>query len=567
MTASNLTRRELVEGTLLAAGATAAATMATSAVADEAAQAPAADEPLPNAEPIPPVDPPAAWDKEADVIIVGAGGGGLVAALRATEMGFTPILIEASGTLGGLTQQASLILCQGGSRFQVENGGPVFDDMMVDMVADQLNAATGYTTDDKLMRMLVKRAPEVVDYIESQGIELEFDVEFSGGATFSLIPKGAEEDGVVASIYSIMTNLFAEKLQQAGVEILTLTKAEALVQDAGTVVGVKASDSDGNELYLRGDKGVILTCGGFTGNHDMLKKWVPTAEHCAAAFSWPYDAGDGVRMAQGMGAEMVGYDSYCGGEGGVDGEGDYWFQNLYAGYTQMIRQPFPEFNMRGDLVRYWDPADSGFIANIYQARGEMAQPGFRTYIVMDANYESTVALTDQGACRRPMTPDKANIDRVQGPHDWREGVVDGLEMGLIKKADTLAELAEQLGIDPDILEKAVADWNELCASGASEPVKGFKPQWLIPITDPPFMGAKKGVFLQSTGCGVLVDPQMRAINTAGYVIPGLYCGFHVAGGAYGICSNGNTCNATGDGLLSMLGGYVAAETALMGVQE
>lgn len=154
------------------------------------------------------------------------------------------------------------------------------------------------------------------------------------------------------------------------------------------------------------------------------------------------------------------------------------------------------------------------------------------------------------------------IDRVpEWQRDWRNAFQMMVDAGAVKECDTIEELEEALGLREDVLVQAVKDWNAACEAGEDTvPTYKYDPSWLIPISEPPYYGAKLGGNLFATKCGLRINPKMQVIDTEGAVIPGLYAGWHTAGGSNGENNlAGKPFNGLyGDVGLSFLGGYMAA---------
>ncbi|MEG0374876.1 MAG: FAD-binding protein, partial [Raoultibacter sp.] len=150
----------------------------------------------------------------------------------------------------------------------------------------------------------------------------------------------------------------------------------------------------------------------------------------------------------------------------------------------------------------------------------------------------------QGVCRvgKVIPADDPLIERVpEWQRDWRTGFNQMVEAGAIVKCDTIEELEEALGLRPSVLTDAV-------------------PSWLIPLKNPPYYGAKLGGNIFTTKCGLKVNPRMQVLDTTGAVIPGLYAGWHTAGGANGETNIGGRPfgGMYGDVGQSFVGGYMAA---------
>lgn len=201
-----------------------------------------------------------------------------------------------------------------------------------------------------------------------------------------------------------------------------------------------------------------------------------------------------------------------------------------------------------------------------QAAVEAAQPEGRTYVCFDSKYEDLVTENyfGQAVCRvgKIIPDDDPWIDRVPDfQRDWRTGFGQMVDQGAVKKCDTIEELEEALGLSEGVLVNAVAEWNKACEAGTdSLESYPYDPSWLIPISDPPYYGSKIGANLFTTKCGLRITPRMEVVNTEGNVIPGLYAGWHTAGGSNGegvICGH-PFGGPFGDIGQSFLGGYMAA---------
>ncbi len=156
---------------------------------------------------------------------------------------------------------------------------------------------------------------------------------------------------------------------------------------------------------------------------------------------------------------------------------------------------------------------------------------------------------------------------------WARFLYDAIDADVLKRRDALEELEADLGFAPGVLTKAVAKWNECCERGEDDFMYPMPPEWLHSITTPPFYGCRIGGNLYGTKAGLLINDQMQVIGTNGLVIPGLYAGWHTAGGACGENSYiGDPIlgSLMGDVGLAFCGGYLcgtsAVEHELQGVE-
>lgn len=520
------------------------------------------------AKPIPPVAPPAKWDKEADVVIIGSGGGGLTGAVKSAEKGKSVIVIEKLQGPGGNSKEAGLFFTGGGSKLQnaVKFALPSFPynpDALVEMVSPWYQ----HTADKSLLRALAVKGPECVDWMGDCGVPWELNLEndkyFGPGVH---IWKGSCKDGNYTRAMKPVCDHMYELARKKGTEFIFQTSVVRLVEKNGRIVGVKTKNMKGQTLFIRAKQGVILAAGGFAVNRDMLEKYTPYANsRCGASFAMPSDTGEVIRMGIGAGADLAGLGSTSCFDGGIDwvheNRGTF-HQYLYNGSTQLARQPWLSVDITGERYQYLnsDPAPNLWNLSAIQ----MSRPGGRGFVIFDDDYEKNIWKFEQTYCRKPLTPTMANADRVPAwlaPTDWRDGVKAALKAGVIKKADTIDDLGKLLGFDAGVLSQSVVKWNEVCRTGKDNPVYQYKPSWLIPIKKPPYYGIRLGGFLYATACGLRVTPGMQVVNNRGKAIPGLYATFHVAGGQVGEQAVTGICFLADVGL-SMTGGYIAAETII-----
>ena len=525
----------------------------------------------PDSRPISPVPPPSRWNFEYEVVVVGTGGGGLAAAARLAEAGRSVCVIDKCPEewVGGATKQALVFITFGGTRYQnaarfALPSFPFNPDALVQYMLPYYN----YSVDPRLLRELAVKGAECVDWMGDCGVPWTLDP-LSGPTGH--IWEGADEGGFIARGMKPITDHMYQFALQHGATFQFDTDLQALVVDRGRVVGVQCSRA-GAAIYIRATSAVLLAAGGFANNREMLKKYIPEVfTGAACSYAMPSDTGEAIRMGIGAGADLAGLGSSVSFDGGIDwqydGSGGY-HQYLYNGSTQLARQPWLGIDISGKRYPFLDAYPGGFSANIWQKMDSqaivlMSLPGQRGYVIFDSNYETNIERFNQVGCRKPITPDMPNLDRMPtwvAPHDWREGAKLAIERGAIKKADSLEELGHVLGFEAGVLPGAVRDWNEICDSGVDSEMY-FPPEWLVPVVKPPFYGIRIGANLFATKCGLRVNTRMQVLATTQQPIPGLYAAFHTAGGAVGehASSLGGILHSAG---LSWTSGYAAALSIL-----
>ena len=531
--------------------------------------------PANDATPIPPREVPATWDYECEICVVGAGGGGLNAAARAAELGANVICIEAMGLHGGNAQSAGMCAILGGSKLQ-ESKRFAFPEYPFDArkLTDWAMDEYHYAADPHLIYRIAESGGPCIDWMADCGVRWRL-----GEVPVYVAPKNSTLDHHVLKMKDATDAMFSFG-QRHGVDYRFQCPAEALVRDeGGRIVGVVAREDFQREVYIHATRAVILTAGGFCNNKALLKEYIPTAAMgCASSYLVGGETGECFRMGRGVGADVSGFNSSASFDGGVDweAEGGQWARFLYDGMTQLSRQPWFTIDRCGNRLRYMDSRVKKDGADAIYALGDLATiqmtpPGHRSYIIFDAHYEDYLEGFAQEHCRKLITPDLEQIEKVPEHYrDWHHGVEDAIEADVLKKRDSLEELERDLGFEPGVLTEAVAKWNETCARGEDDFMYPMPPEWLHPILDPPFYGCRIGGNLYGTKAGLLINDEMQVIGTNGRVIPGLYAGWHTAGGACGENSYiGDPIlgSLLGDVSLAFCGGYLCGTFAVQNEME
>ena len=426
-----------------------------------------------------------------------------------------------------------------------------------------------YAADPKLIYKIASEGGKSLDWMADCGVRWRL-----GEVPVYVAPKNATLDHHVLKMKDATDAMFAFG-QRNGVRYKFQCPATALVRDdSGRIVGLVAREDFGREVYIHAKGAVILTAGGFCNNKALLEKYIPTAAMgCASSYLVGGETGECFRMGLGAGADVSGFNSSASFDGGVDwqAEGGQWARFLYDGMTQLSRQPWLTIDRCGNRLRYMDSRVAEDGANAIYALGDLATiqmtpPGHRSYIIFDADYEDHLAGFAQEHCRKLITPDLEQIDKVPEHYrDWHHGVQDAIDADVLKRRDTLEELEADLGFEPGVLTEAVAKWNECCERGEDDFMYPMPPEWLHAIVKPPFYGCRIGGNLYGTKAGLLINDQMQVVGTNGLVIPGLYAGWHTAGGACGENSYiGDPIlgSLMGDVGLAFCGGYLCGTSAV-----
>lgn len=542
----------------------------------------------PDAQPIMPLDPPDAWDEEYDVVVVGSGYGGLTAAVIGAENGLSVTLLEKGDVTGGASRHAAAnIILSGGARLQEERGyhwpGDRYDPKAA---AAKYQGYCSNTVDDQLLLATIEGGKNWADWMTDQpGIDWECTgPRFIDKKVFYAGSDHYQRNELLGN--NDIVNALTDNATAAGVDIKLLTECVALVQENGRVVGVKISDIHDNESFVKAHKAVLLTAGGMGNNIDLLEQYAPTAYmYATQGGPVPSHTGECFRMGIGMGADVSGFNSFSMWEGGLDeywGNGDgQFFHYFWEGAKQVAQNPWLKIDKAGNRLSFitvktadgvdienWDHPDYGQIGDLTNANIWSAAIGHRAYNIFDANFKETLEIFKETAQsaedlhRYPLTEADNALPNSLASTDWEKEFEEAVERGAVSKADTLEELAEMMGLNPDKVVAAVDHWNnEICAKGEDTDLSmPYKKAWLIPVDTPPYYGIAVGGQVSKVMAGLRVNPKMQVINEEGDPIPGLYAGWYTAGG---ICGENNYGGEFGNPTLhggvaiSGVGGYMA----------
>lgn len=540
-----------------------------------------------DAQPIPPVSVPTNWDEEFDVVVVGSGFGGLTAAIIGATNGLSVALIEKADVTGGASRHAAgNVIHPGGSKAQEAVGyhwpGDTYDPMAA---AAKYQDYCQWTIDDDLLLATIEGGKDWADWMTDQpGIDW-----VCVGSVYLDRPIAEGKQNTVLGNNRIADTL-TDNAEKAGATIKLLTECMALVQDNGRIVGIKVSDVNGAETYLKANKAVLLTAGGFGANLDLLEQYTPTA-YMYATQGGPFSShtGECFRMGLGAGADVSGVNSFSMWEGGLDeywGNGDGNFVHYFwHGEKQVAQNPWFKIDKNGNRLEFFAlgtvdgvvqknwTMESRSVGDLTNAARWSASLGHRSYNILDSNFKTslenfkTTADAPLDPHRHPLTDDGMTVPNSFVSTDWESEWDAAIQRGAISKADTIEELAGMLGLDADKVVKAVDHWNnDICAKGEdTELPVPYKPDWLIPITTPPYYGFALGGQISKTMCGLRINENMQVLTPEGDAIPGLYAGWYTAGGIGGENNYGGQFgNPTihAGVAISGVGGYMAINAIL-----
>ncbi len=440
---------------------------------------------------------------DTEIVIIGAGGAGMTAAIMAKQAGKDFVILEKMPYVGGNTTKATGGMNASETHYQKEQG---IEDSSALFAADTMKGGHALN-DPKLVAMLADSSSDAIDWLDTIGADLP-KISFSGGASVNRIHAPADGSGVG----NYLVDRFSAKLAELGVEVMLNTKAtELLVDGEGKICGVKAEGPDAN--YTFNCKAVILATGGFGANEDMYTQFRPDLKGTVTTNA-PGATGDGIVMAQALGADLVDIEQI----------------QLHPTVEQSTSMLITE-SVRGDGAILVNQKGERFTNELLTrdavSAAELAQEGQYAYILFDQNLR-----------------------------DHLKAIEKYVKAELTVQADTIEGLAEQLGIDPAVLAKTLADWNEI-VKNQRDTQFGRTTGMNADLTTPPYYAIKIAPGIHHTMGGVKIDTAAQVINTEGKPIPGLFAAGEVTGGVHG--GNRLGGNAVAD---IVIFGRIAAESAI-----
>lgn len=485
------------------------------------------------------------WDKETDVLVVGYGGAGASAAIAAAEAGANVLIIEKApeGDEGGNTGVA-------GGAFLIPDGKNM--DAAFEFLRYQMPEQT--TTDEEINGYLdelvtlpdwldAHSIPSNISWSEVATAEDGSAIPGAGaGAMYSALPTSYGMNGIGFSGsngQSLFAALKKAAETTAGISIEYETAGAKLIFNPETkeVYGVIAVTPDGEAVRIKANRGVVLACGGFENNKQMLTTFYPP-NFPIYPCGTPYNTGDGIRMVHEIGAKMRGFSSvewgcHCCKEGSEE-----IGVALAVCWTDMDTA-WPHSVMVNDqgkrFVNESASTNTGSSLRCLHDKTQIPELAFDMERLRYANVPMYLIFDQERADIGPFFNTASagsgnHWANIHGLYAWSEDNQAEVEKGWLKKADTIEELAEQLGIDAKGLAAEIKKYNEFCA--AENDTDFGRTRTLSAVATPPFYGCELGLGLVNTQGGPTRNAAHQVLDYDDQIIPRLYAGGEL-GSIYG----------------------------------
>mgnify|MGYP002679170160 FL=1 len=455
---------------------------------------------------------PGAWAAEhamnADVVVIGAGGAGMAASVKAAENGAKVVLLEKNAFIGGGAAFAEGLYGIETEWQRSKNYG-----LSSAESSKYVQRFHHFKADGKLNRLFMDESAKSLEWLAKHDITFEA-IQVSPAETMTWHVIGKYKDTNHGAAYIAALKDHADKL---GVKTMVGTPAKSLIMKNGKVAGVKAEDGDG-ETYTITTSQVILATGGFGDNRDMIRSELhQDPDHVKA--SVPLNkTGDGIQMAWAAGADRTPMTAVL--HPGTEGKGIKFLSNLYV----MSWQPFNMWvNNRGERFA---PETLTFEFSLAGNAIESQYQNYGWAIFDDAaiDYVNTKGV-DVGV--GVLIPTKTQLTNLKKELD--EAVKMGSDS--VKTASSVKALAKKIGVPADALAATYADYNK--AARVHYDGDFFKEaQWLRPIDKGNLYAVRVQPYFFCTLGGVRVDRGMHVLDKNDKPIPGLYAAGVDAGGLW-----------------------------------
>ncbi len=483
---------------------------------------------------------------DADVVIVGAGGAGLSAAIEAAYTGAKVVIVEATGITGGNTSRATggmnaakttvqdtnEFAQEAGVLKQIETARDLYPELdeLTDVVEQQYNeylanpegyfdsvemfkldtlVGGGNLNDPTLVDTLVNNSSSTIDWLVGIGAKMDLVGSF-GGASVMRIHKPVNDEGQSVAVGSYIVPILSDVATEAGVEIIYNTRANEILMEDGKAVGVVGMN--GEQTVTVNAKSVIIATGGFGANSDMVVEYAPQLEGFVTTNA-VNTVGDGIAMVEAVGGALV----------------DMEYIQIHPTVEQASSALITE-GLRGD---------GAILVN---------QSGVRFYDEVGTRNDVSAAIIAQEGSYAYLIIDQKMVDA--------SAVIAGyITKGLTIEGETVAELAENMGTDAATLEETISTWNSYLADGA-DPDFG-RTSFAEALDTGKYYAIKVAPGVHHTMGGVQINTEAQVVDAEGNAIEGLFAAGEVTGGIHG--NNRLGGNAVADVLIF---GRIAGQSAV-----
>ena len=495
-------------------------------------------------------------EETVDVVVVGAGGAGMTAAITATDAGKKVIVVESQPIAGGNSVRSTGGMNAAKTPYQDKNefkeaagvektlatAAEKFADnetitALAATVKSQWDAyqanPQGYFDSVELMELdtmiggkgknnpelvkaLAENSADAIEWLASIGAEVK-NVGAFGGASVKRIHRPVNADGKVTAVGAYIVPILEKNLQDRNVQFLFDTTANEIIMKDGKAVGIKGTGKDGHKVTINA-KSVVIATGGFGANAEMVEKYKPDLKGFATTNAEGAQ-GQGIDMATAVGAATVDMDQ-----------------------IQIHPTVHIEEDGNAHLITEGLRGDGAILVNA---------EGKRFYDEVSTRDKVSAAIIAQPEKSAWLVVDQSMVDK--------SAVIAGyIKSGYTVTGATYEELAKAMGVDEATFTSTMNTWNQ--AVEAKSDAEFGRTSFANPLTTAPYYAIKITPAVHHTMGGIVINPKAEVLNEKGEAISGLYAAGEVTGGVHGANRLGG--NAVADFVVfGRISGQSAADNA------
>jgi fumarate reductase flavoprotein subunit len=414
-----------------------------------------------------------------DIIIVGAGGAGMSAALEAKERGLNPVIFEKMPVAGGNTNKASSGMNASETKFQKEQNIEDSNDLFYEQ-----SLKGGHDTNDKeMLRFFVDNSASAIDWLDSIGIRLN-NITITGGMNEKRTHR--PEDGSAVGQYlvkGLVTNV-----QEKEIPLFVNADVQEITEKDGKVNGVKVLFNQSDEKTITANS-VVVTTGGFGSNMDMISAVRPDLQGYVTT-NQIGSTGDGIKMIENLGGTTVDMDQ------------------IQVHPTVQQEKSY----LIGEAVR-----GEGAIL--------VSSEGTRFTNELDTRDKVTASINS-------LPENAATLIFDSGVKSRAKAIEQYDKMGFVIQADSIEALAKEIGVPEDKLKTTLDTWNN-AVKNKQDAEFGRTTGMDNDLSTAPFYAIKIAPGIHYTMGGVKINTNTEVLNKDGVAIPGLFAAGEVTGGLHG----------------------------------
>ncbi|MEK4103184.1 flavocytochrome c [Paenibacillus sp. FSL R10-2791] len=414
-----------------------------------------------------------------DIIIVGAGGAGMSAALEAKEKGMNPVILEKMPVAGGNTTKSSSGMNASETKFQKEQNIEDSNDLFYE---ESLKG--GHDTNDKeMLRFFVDNSASAIDWLDSIGIRLN-NITITGGMNEKRTHR--PEDGSAVGQYLVKG--LVKNVQEKEIPLFVNADVKEITEKDGKVNGVKVLFNQTEEKIITADA-VVVTTGGFGANMDLISEVRPDLEGYVTT-NQIGSTGDGIKMIEKLGGTTVDMDQ------------------IQVHPTVQQEKSY----LIGEAVR-----GEGAIL--------VSSEGTRFTNELDTRDKVTASINTLPEKAATLVFDSGVKSRVKAVEQYDK-------MGFVIQADSIEALAKEIGVSEDKLATTLDTWNS-AVKNKKDAEFGRTTGMDNDLSTGPFYAIKIAPGIHYTMGGVKINTNTEVLNKDGEAIPGLFAAGEVTGGLHG----------------------------------